>query len=220
MSYIKRIKFYLLLTTFLLFGLIYLVGKTIPEENIRETIDEAGVFGPLVFIFISLLTYIIAPLSGAPILYVGFYAYGQSVIFLTTIAAFLSFNVNFWIARRWGRPVVEKLAGKENTDKISKLVKNYGLATLFLLRVFQGGIHDFVSYAVGLTSMDFRPYITVSSLALVPGTALWYYLSLRVSTPVAFTILNLLLVAASSSVLFLGAFVIGKWKKKSKTIHP
>ena len=55
----------------ILFLIIYLIGAKIPEQTIREFVRSAGPLGPIVLIFLAWLTYIIAPLSGAPFLFVG-----------------------------------------------------------------------------------------------------------------------------------------------------
>lgn len=205
-------KFPIIITIFL-FLAIYLIGKLVPEESIRYFINKGGVLSPVIFIILSLLTNIVAPLSGTPIIFAGFYIFGNNVVFLITVASFISFMTNFWIARIWGRPIVGKLAGKEKMHKVDKLTQNYGLLMLFFLRIFQGGIHDFISYASGLTSIQFLPYMIISSIAIVPGTLLWYYFSLQISTPAAFTVLTLILVAVFSSMFILGTIAIQKLKK-------
>lgn len=206
-------KLFHLIILILVFAIIYSLGKLIPEETLRDTINSAGIFAPIVFILISLITNIVAPLSGTPVIFVGYYAFGNNVIFLTTIAAYVSFIINFWVARIWGRPLVTKFVGIEAIYKIDSLAKNYGLVSLFFLRVFQGGIHDFVSYAAGLTNMKFSPYLITSLAASIPGTALWYFLSLQVTTPLAFSLLSLLLTFVFSAIFILGNII---WRKRKK----
>lgn len=206
----KKIKVFI--PTILLLLIIYFVSRTIPQETIRQYINQAGIFGPLLFILFSFITYVVAPLSGSPILFAGFYAFGNKVIFFATLASYLSFFVNFLIARKYGRPVVEKLVGKKDIHKVDLMVKNYGLGTLFFLRVFQGAFHDFVSYAAGLTEMKFSSYITVSTIAVIPGTLLWYYLSLKISDPVTFTLMTLSFATIFSAIFILGKIILNKIK--------
>lgn len=206
-------KFFPILITVLIFWGLYLISITIPEENLRSLIEDARSFGPIIFILLSLVTNIFAPLSGTPILFAGYFAFGINVIFLATIAGLISFVINFWIAKKWGRTIVEKFVGKSNMDKIDKLAQNYGLVTLFFLRIFQGGIHDFVSYAAGLTSMRFWPYIIVSTLALIPGTAIWYYLARQIDTPTSFIILTLIMATVFSAVFILTTIALKKLRK-------
>jgi uncharacterized membrane protein YdjX (TVP38/TMEM64 family) len=203
-----------LLLTILAFALIYAVGKSYPEENIKLILRNVGVFGPLVFIFLTLITYIIAPLSGSPLLFIGFYLFGQQVVVYSVIAAFISSIINFWISRYWGRSIAEKLTGRVELHKVDKFTQSYGLLTLFLLRVFQSGIHDFVSYAAGLTKMKFSHYFLVSTAGMVPGTLLWYILASKVNNPVVFVILNFSLIFFFSFTFLVGSFFLKKMKRK------
>lgn len=196
-------KIFSLLTTTFLLVLFYLLSSKIPEENIRLALNRVGLWAPLVFIFLTLLTEILAPLSSMPLIFAGFYAFGTNVVFLMMFAALCSYIINFWIARRWGRKLVVKFVGHKNIGKIDKLTKSYGLATLLFLRIFQGGIGDFVSYAAGLTSLQFFPYLGVSIIVAIPKTILWYLLARQVETPLTFTLLTLIMV-----VVFSAAFIL------------
>lgn len=190
--------------------LLYLVSRSFTEEEIITFINEAGFFAPLVFMLLLLLTLIIAPLSGSPIIYAGYFAFGQNVIFYSVLTSYISFVLNFIIARKWGRNIVKKFVGKNEIKKIDDLTENHGAAILILLRLFQGSMGDFVSFAMGLTNMKFKTYFIVSLIASIPGTIIWYYLSLRASTPTQFTVI-MLVFTLSLSFIFITAGVF--WKK-------
>ncbi len=63
------------------FLFMYLIGSKIPESTIRKIIMNAGPYGVVLFIFLTWLTNIIAPLSATPFMFAGFYMYGRTVIF-------------------------------------------------------------------------------------------------------------------------------------------
>lgn len=201
----------IILTVLLLLGL-YLISIKIPQEAIRSFIDSFGPFGPAVFIITMLLTFIFAPLSGSPLLFVGFLLFGRNVIWYTMVSALLASITNFWIARVWGRPLIGKFVGEENIKKIDKLSQNYGLGMLFILRIFQGGIGEFVSYAAGLTSIKFTSYILVSTLGMIPGTVIWYLLSSIISSPLEFTILSTFMAFIFSIIFIISTLIIKKLK--------
>lgn len=214
MSRFKKILPFLL--TVFLFFLIYLASRNIPQEILQRAIRQSGVWGSLIFIIFYWSTALIAPLSGSPILFAGYFAFGSKVIFLASFAGAISFITNFWIARRFGREIVSKFVGQEATTKIDKLTQNYGLLALFFLRFFQGGIGDFVSYAAGLTTLKFWSYFFVSLLASLPGTVLWYFLTEKVNTPVAFTLLTLGMAGFFSLLFILGSFIFTRLRKLTK----
>ncbi len=196
-----------------LFILIYLISRFIPAENIRLFVQNSGPFAPLLIILSLIFTSVIAPLGGTPFLFVGFYLYGSNVIFLWVIAAFTSSIINFWIAKIWGRSLVEKLAGKSSIEKVDKLIASYSLQTLFIFRILLIGLHDVVSYAAGLTRMKFRDYVVVSSLGIVPGTIIWYIAASQINSPVAFTGLNFILIYTFAGIFLIGVILRKKFKK-------
>lgn len=203
------------LGTAIVFLIIFLLSTTIPQEQIETFLKTTGVFAPIIFILFSLISYIIAPLSGTPILFVGYQLFGSSVVLLSTIATFISFTTNFWLARAYGRPLVTKLVGKHSMKNVDKLITNYGLVTLTIFRIFQGSIHDFVSYASGLTSIKFTPYLIISTLSLIPGTILWYWIAQKIKSPLFFTLLSLVMSGGFSIVFIFGQQLLHRSKMKN-----
>jgi|SRR3989344_6243854 len=205
---------------YLLAGLVFLiffaVSLSISQDNIRVFINQFGILAPLVIILLLLISYIIAPLSGMAVLFAGHTIIGQKVILYATIAAYISFITNFWIARIWGRSLVIKLVGKSGINKIDEFAKEYGVLSLLTFRIFMGHFHDLVSYAAGFTSIKFSTYIIASSLAAVPGTLLWLFLSRFAPNPISFVLLTF-----SISSTFLLLYLLLKklrkiWKKTQK----
>lgn len=214
LSHSKRKKLIPLVITILLFGIIYFAGRNIPQEHIRNLINEAGPMAPIVFILLSLLTYIIAPLSGTPVLFVGYYAFGQNVVFYAAIAAFIASITNFWIARRFGRSFVEKMVGKNQMHRVDAFTQNYGLFALFISRIFLKGLHDVVSYTAGLTSVPFLRYLIVSTAGGIPGVMIWYFLSTLVDDPTSFTLLTIAEVFFLFCIFAIGSFIVRVHKKE------
>lgn len=202
-----------ILTIAAVFGALYIASVSIPQEKVRQLLTSYGPTGPLVFIFLMLATHIFSPISSSPFLFAGFYAFGENVVLLMTAASILAAITNFWIARVWGRGFVARLVGQGNVNKIDKFTKNYGLWTIFFLRVFLGGLHDFISYAAGLTRIRFVPYFLISVAGTVPGTLVWYMIARKIESPVNFTIITILMVVGFSAVFGLGTFLFRKLKK-------
>jgi len=149
-----------------LIGLVLLLNLVIikiPTNLIQEAVTRTGVFAPAIFVLISLLSYIIAPISGTPVMTVGYYLFGDRVILLGYLAVILSSISNFYISRLWGIGPVTKLVGKENFQKFEKFTINHGLVKLFVMRFFLAGYNDFISYAYGLGKIKFWPYFAASA---------------------------------------------------------
>ena len=129
--------------------------------------------------------------------------YRNNVVIYSYFAAIIASVSNFWIARRWGRVLVVKLARKDSLDKIDKLADNYGTQTLLIFRLFLREFHDVVSYAYGLTEMEFKRYFLISSLGMIPGTVLVYLISSKIHNPFIYTALNLAIAYITLSIYLL-----------------
>lgn len=188
----------------------------IPSETIKNIVEDAGFFGPIILIFLLWITHVIAPLGGAPFLFAGFYLCGQTIIVIAVIANLLSAVTNFWIAKIWGRSLVIKLLGSTSLEKIDRLTENYGYLTLFIIRIFLGGFHEVISYIFGLTKIKFIPYFIISFVGMIPGTLLWYFLSSKIQNPLIFTILTFGIAYLLLSLYIIGLKIFKKEKQFSK----
>lgn len=202
-----------LLFTFVAFAVMALVGAKVPESSIRSMMERAGSWGVVLLIFFLWITNVIAPLGGSPILFAGFYLYGQISVFYAFIAAVIASITNFLIGRVWGRKVVEKLAGIDGLNKIDELTKDYGLQTLFVFRLFMKEFHDVISYAFGLTNLKFSQYFIVSTLGMIPATVVWYLISLKVNSAIAFTTISWIFAYASGTAYFCWIKFGRKWMR-------
>jgi uncharacterized membrane protein YdjX (TVP38/TMEM64 family) len=89
---------------------------------------------------------------------------------------------------------------------VDRFTVEHGIVSLFILRVLMGSFNDFISYALGLTSMKFKTYYTVSLVAAIPGTLIWYTIALNSETPLVFMMLTTVFIGAFSLIFFVGKF--------------
>lgn len=209
----KRKSIFLIVFPVVFFSVcLFVLGQRIDPAGFSEFVKRGGVFGPIVYVALLSSTYIIAPLSGTPVFLAGYPLFGRKMIFLVYLATFFSSVINFWIARIWGRGLVRKLVGVKNIDKIDRFTQNYGVKSLIFFRVFQGYLFDFVSYAYGLTSMKFLPYLIVCALGPIPWLALWHFFFIeRVESFADFTIW---FVISLIPFYFVSLFLLAKVRKK------
>lgn len=213
MRFINK-KAYPLIVIILIFVLFYIIGSKIPEETIRDFVTKAGPFGPILLIFLFWSSNIVAPLSGAPYLFVGFYLFGNMVMVYSLTAAFFASISNYWIAKIWGRKIVEKLAGIDGLKKIDSLAENYGPKTLFIFRLILWQYHDVVSYAFGLTKINFTQYLIITIVGMTPGSLLWYFLSSKITNAVTFTVLTFIMASVSLTACVFWSKTIKKRKNE------
>lgn len=193
--------------------LLFFFGNRLNQATITRLVDRTGIWAPVVYFFLLSLTYIISPISGTPIFLAGYPLFGKTMVLLVYLATVLSSVVNFWIARVWGRDLVVKLVGGQNMSRVDRFTQNYGIKTLIFLRIFQGYLFDFVSYAYGLTKIRFLPYFIVCALGPIPWLALWYFFFLdRVESFTDFTLWFIISLAPFYVVFVL---LLLKYKKRS-----
>ena len=154
--------------------LLQQVGDRLP---IKEYAQQLGILGYLFVLVGIVLGGVLVPLSAVPFLYAGLALYGFWPTFVlyylgNTIIAPI---IDFWIARKYGRPAVLKLAGKKAIIQIDKLTEVAGVKALIVLRFFGGILFDSISYAMGLTNMKFRYYFLITLLCPIPGGLLTLY---------------------------------------------
>jgi len=208
----KKLLLYLSLITIGCLGIFFL-GTKFETEDIVDFVERAGVWAPIVYIIIFASTHIIAPLSGTPVLFAGFALFGRRVSIYTYLATVLSSAVNFWIARTWGRGLVVKFVGKKNMERIDEFTNDYGIKSLILLRVLQGHLVDFVSYAYGFTNIKFLPYFVISVLGYLPSFILWQIIYSRIESIADFT----LWFVVTLIPLFLLSGIFASWYRKEKS---
>ena len=169
----------LLIILFIFIVIFLLSGKILPEA-VQNFIKDWGILAPIALIVLSLVTYIFAPLSNIPVVIAGFYIYGAKSILFVSIAVWISYLTNFWISRRLGLRYVKFFVGDKHIIKLNTFTLKYGYISLFVTRAFIAVIpHELISYALGLTKMNFYKYMIISTVGLAINSSLWYLLVLR-----------------------------------------
>lgn len=151
--------------------ILTLLISRVGPERIRAVIAQAGIFGPLLYIGLRALTYIVAPLSTGPMLFASAAMFGApEAIVYSIVGETLGGCVNFGLARRFGRPVVSRLVGRDGMPRVEKFYRLLSSPwVLVYARLFLFSIYDFISYAAGLTALKFREYVVISLfVGLVP----------------------------------------------------
>jgi uncharacterized membrane protein YdjX (TVP38/TMEM64 family) len=149
------------------------LGAYIPQ--FAAWVDTLGFWGPLVFIlgyaaatvgFIpgSLMTLAAGAIFGL--------ARGTLYVFF---GATLGSTLAFLIARYLARGAVEhRLENRPRFAVIDRAVAKEGLKIVFLLRLSPVFPYNLLNYALGLTRVSLRDYVT-AAIGMIPGTFLYVY---------------------------------------------
>lgn len=159
--------------------LLYLAfDDNISLEQIRQNLNEFGIWAPLVFIAFYTIGAIFIPstpfMALAGILF-GF-KYG---LLYTMIAGLLSSTLVFWISRRLGKDQVEKIL--ENRyfrylNDYNKRLEKGPIWDLIILRMLPIMPSNALSILMGVSRIKTTDYIIGTLVGLIPSNILTVYL--------------------------------------------
>lgn len=165
----------------LLFVGIWIAAKYFPAsarlQDALQWISGLGATGMLVFV----LLYIVATVLLLPgsILTIGAGAVFGLVkgFMLVSLGANLGAVAAFLVGRHWARSrVVARLADNPRFTAIDQAVAREGWKIVALIRLSPLIPFVLLNYALGITGVKLRDYVTATLLGMLPGTLLYVYL--------------------------------------------
>lgn len=139
-------------------------------DQLRATVEDAGAWGPLVFIGAQYAQVLIAPIPGqvagviAGALFGAFWGTVYSMI-----GALLGYWTIFLLARRFGRPLVERFVSKRHLEKFDYLTNTNGTMVFFLIFLLPAFPDDLICYIAGLSAIRIRTLLLISFVGRLPG---------------------------------------------------
>lgn len=148
--------------TLLIYG--YQAGIFSSAEQLSYMISQAGIWGPLIFIFIQIIQCVIPIIPGGLSCVAGIILFGPFYGFIYNyIGILLGSLINFILARHYGKPLIETIVSKKTYNKyISWLDRGKHFDKLFALAIFMPvAPDDFLCMLAGLTKMTYKKFITI-----------------------------------------------------------
>jgi uncharacterized membrane protein YdjX (TVP38/TMEM64 family) len=141
------------------------------KEAFRQRIEAYGMWAPGVFIIFQIFQVLASPIPGELVGAAGGYVFGwlPSLVY-STIGLSLGSWINFFAARLLGRGLVERIIPPAYLAKIAFLMERQGLVASFIFFVIPGFPKDYFCYALGLSPMNWRSFMVMSSIGRIPGT--------------------------------------------------
>jgi uncharacterized membrane protein YdjX (TVP38/TMEM64 family) len=148
-------------------------GLIADREWIRATVQSCGWAAPLVFIGIQIAQVIAAPVPGEATGFIGGYLFGTLLGFIySSIGLTIGSLINFGIGRFLGERVVRRLIPAERYNRMDRLVNRQGVIVVFLMFVIPGFPKDYLSLALGLTTLPLKVFAILACIGRMPGTLL------------------------------------------------
>lgn len=177
------------------------------RDQLVTAVNSWGPFAPLLYILLQVLQTVAAPIPGQIVGSIGGFLFGPWGILWTSIGTLIGCWIVFKIARRFGRPLLEKLFKKSAIDKFDFIInaKSSSLI-LFMIFLLPGFPDDIICYIAGLTKLSIKRLMTIVILGRFPVIVLTNYIGAEVGT-------NFVMVAivALLAVIILG---LGVWQRE------
>lgn len=170
------------------------------EEQVRAWIEKLGAWGPVAIILLETLQALLAPIPGQAIGAVSGYLYGPWLGTLySMIGIALGSILVFWLARRFGRPLVVRFVGKDSVARLDDLANRGGAIFFFLVWLLPFAPDDLACIAAGLTPMPIRQFLILMLVGRLPGVfaASWVGANATRIEPIWWAVLLAALVVAA-----------------------
>jgi uncharacterized membrane protein YdjX (TVP38/TMEM64 family) len=149
----------------------FALGGWLNAGGLRHALQPLGIWTPVAYLFVQAAQVLVPFLSGAPVTFTGVLLFGwQMGLLLSMVGFMLGSALQFAAVRRWGRPLVVRLAGEEvGTRSAGRLdPRGWWLLAAFLVPFAPA---DAFSALAALSPISFRRFLLVSFLGRLPWAA-------------------------------------------------
>ena len=167
--------------------------------------------------FLMILQSIVAPLPAFILTFAnaGLFGWINGAI-LSWTSSMAGAILCFWIARFYGRDVVEKLTSKGTLKSVDDFFSKYGNYAVLIARLLPFISFDIVSYAAGLTKMRFWSFVLATGIGQLPATLVYSYIGGMLTGATKTFVTGLLILFALSAIIALGKKVYDDKNKIKK----
>lgn len=173
-------------------------------DSLKQYILFYGALAPIISFILMIVQSVAAPLPAFLITFVNAALFGWVWgAVLSWSSAMAGAALCFFIAKFLGRDVVEKLTSKYAIDSMDKFFDKYGKYTILVCRLLPFISFDIVSYAAGLTSMEFLPFFIATGIGQLPATIVYSYVGGMLTGGTKLFVTGLLILFALTIVIYM-----------------
>lgn len=168
------VKFIMLVALIAGIVMIIVYREQLDAAVLEQWINEAGVFGPLLFMLIYVISTIFF-FPGSVLTLAGGALFGPVYgTFYNLTGATIGAAISFLIARYLLSDYVEKKAGGR-MKQLKEGVENEGWRFIAFVRLVPLFPFNLLNYALGLTKIKFSHYVITSYITMLPGCLAYTY---------------------------------------------
>lgn len=175
-----------------------------------DLLGRTGAWGPFLVIGLQVLQAIISPLPSWPVTVAAGALYGPVPATLyALVGGTAGAAVNWVLARRWGRPWVQKRLPAPWLARVDHLGPLHFLLLSLLGRLIPVASFDMVAYLAGLSSLRLLPFLAVATVGQAPALFAYAWFGADLAGAQTASLLSSLIL-----LLFVGLSVLAKrWLK-------
>ncbi|MEI0517657.1 TVP38/TMEM64 family protein [Brachyspira murdochii] len=171
---------------------------------VKEFVASYGHYAMAVSFILMVLQSVIAPLPAFLLTFANANLFGwKAGALLSWSSAMAGAAVCFYIARILGRDFVEKLTSKTGLKQIDEFFEKYGKQSVLIARLLPFISFDIVSYAAGLTPMNFLSFFIATGIGQLPATIVYSYVGGMLTGGAKLFVTGLLILFALSAFIIL-----------------
>ncbi|WP_228409465.1 TVP38/TMEM64 family protein [Radiobacillus deserti] len=185
---------------------------TVFKEYVLSFGSLAAIVSALLMVFQS----VIAPLPAFVITFTNGIVFGWLWgALLSWSSAMLGATLCFYLAKWFGRPLVERLVSKKALFWWDAFFEKYGSYSILIARLVPVISFDLVSYGAGLTTVTFWRFFWATGLGQMPATILYSYLGERATGQIQILFLLFTITIAIGIIGILVKPKLVKWKYRN-----
>lgn len=137
-------------------------------------IDEAGIWGPIIFVLLNMVQVLLAIIPGGPFEVAAGALFGPWLgTLMCDVAMTLGGMLTFFFVRKFGMQFIELFVKKEEIESVRFLHTNEkSTSLLFLFFLFPGTPKDLMCYVVGLTDIKWTSWLIINFVGRFPAILL------------------------------------------------
>jgi uncharacterized membrane protein YdjX (TVP38/TMEM64 family) len=151
-------------------------------EQLREFLLSFGLWAPVVSAALMVLQSVLFPLPAFIITVTNGLLFGTFWgTVLSWSSAMVGAAVCYGIGRILGRPTVERLVSPKALTIADRFFDRYGKHAVLIARLIPVLSFDVVSYAAGVTSLNFVEFMVATGIGQLPATIVYSYLGQNIT---------------------------------------
>lgn len=173
--HIKKSIEYALALLFII-SVLYL-GSRIGYKPMISFMEQNYVLGLILYFIYTIISNIIIFLPLVPLWPVVAFLYGSpTVMFITISGTLIGASICFFLAKYYGKNLVMRMIGRRLFNEVNHLSQFNSKKGFLAIRLLGNNYYDLVSYMAGLSTIGFKSYLFITSLATIIWTIILFFL--------------------------------------------